>query len=186
MADRNEHTLNPQILENFRALYLANAPRLMSYASKYVDGYTAEDIVQEVFLKVWQKQTFLLTTEGLKTYLFRSVQNACLDYLKHQVVADNYMDAVTRKLKIEELYFNDDPTFMEAEDERIHSIYHEIGKLPEKCREVFTLAYLNEKKSAEIAAMLNISTRTVEAQLYKALKMIRSALVVVCTLFICK
>lgn len=51
MADRNEHTLNPQILENFRALYLANAPRLMSYASKYVDGYTAEDIVQEVFLK---------------------------------------------------------------------------------------------------------------------------------------
>ena len=57
---------------------------LIFYAGKYVNAVTAEDLVQDVFLKVWQKRTFLFLKEGIKTYLYRSVQHACLDYLKHQ------------------------------------------------------------------------------------------------------
>ena len=59
---------------------------LIFYAGKYVNAVTAEDLVQDVFLKVWQKRTFLFLKEGIKTYLYRSVQHACLDYLKHQEV----------------------------------------------------------------------------------------------------
>ena len=129
-------------LNKFKLLYLENAPRLIFYASKYVDSDTAEDLVHDIFIKIWQKKEIYSVEEGLKTYLFRSVQNACLDYLK-----------------------------------RLDSVYREIAKLPDRCREVFTLAYVDGKKSVEIAGMLNISQRTVEAQLYKGLKIIRNVLV---------
>ena len=67
----------------FKELYKSIAPMLIFYAGKYVNAVTAEDLVQDVFLKVWQKRTFLFLKEGIKTYLYRSVQHACLDYLKH-------------------------------------------------------------------------------------------------------
>ena len=71
-------------LIQFKELYKSIAPMLIFYAGKYVNAVTAEDLVQDVFLKVWQKRTFLFLKEGIKTYLYRSVQHACLDYLKHQ------------------------------------------------------------------------------------------------------
>ena len=163
-------------LIQFKELYKSNAPMLIFYAAKYVNAITAEDLVQDVFLKVWQKRTFLFLKEGIKTYLYRSVQHACLDYLKHQEVKGDYINAVTTKLKIEEIYYNDDPQSLFAEDERLELIYKEMDKLPEKCREIFTMSYLEERKTSEIAVLLNISTRTVEAQLYKALKILRSVL----------
>jgi RNA polymerase sigma-70 factor (ECF subfamily) len=155
---------------------MENAPRLTYFANKYVDPRTAEDIVHDIFLKVWQKNLFLLSGNGLKTYLFNAIRNACLDYLKHQSVEQNYISMIVHQLKTEELEYCDQPFFLFQEDERIALIFNEIEKLPEKCREIFTLSYLHEKKSSEIANMLNLSRRTVEAQLYKALKLIRHAL----------
>ena len=99
-----------------------------------------------------------------------------LDYLKHQEVKGDYINAVTTKLKIEEIYYNDDPQSLFAEDERLELIYKEMDKLPDKCREIFTMSYLEERKTSEIAVLLNISTRTVEVQLYKALKILRGIL----------
>lgn len=160
----------------FRELYKANAPILIFYAGKYVDMSTAEDLVQDVFLRVWQKKTFLFLKEGIKTYLYRSVQHACLDYLKHQEVESCYINNVITKLKIQEIYYNDNPQSLFREDDRLTQIYKQMDKLPEKCREIFMMCYLEERKTSEIAALLNISTRTVEAQLYKALKILRGLL----------
>ena len=117
-------------LDKFKLLYLENAPRLIFYASKYVDSDTAEDLVHDIFIKIWQKKE----------------------------IYSNQSDAA------------------ELEKERLDSVYREIAKLPDRCREVFTLAYVDGKKSVEIAGMLNISQRTVEAQLYKGLKIIRNVL----------
>ena len=150
-------------LDKFKLLYLENAPRLIFYASKYVDSDTAEDLVHDIFIKIWQKKEIYSVEEGLKTYLFRSVQNACLDYLKHK--------------SIEMIDYYNRLDAAELEKERLDSVYREIAKLPDRCREVFTLAYVDGKKSVEIAGMLNISQRTVEAQLYKGLKIIRNVLV---------
>ena len=160
----------------FKELYKSNAPMLIFYAGKYVNAIAAEDLVQDVFFKIWQKRTFLFLKEGIRTYLYRSVQHACLDYLKHQEVKGDYINTVTTQLKIEEIYYNDDPQSLFAEDERLELIYKEMDKLPEKCREVFTMSYLEERKTSEIAVLLNISPRTVEAQLYKALKILRGIL----------
>lgn len=165
-----------QDLIQFRALYKANAPMLIFYAGKYVDMTTSEDLVQDVFLRVWQKRTFLFLREGIKTYLYRSVQHACLDYLKHQEVKGDYVNVIMTKLKIEEIYYNDDPQSLFSEDDRLINIYKQMEKLPDKCREIFIMSYLDEKKTPEIAVLLNISSRTVEAQLYKALKMLRNSL----------
>lgn len=174
-------SMNDRIVGNpelawFKHLYLENASRLICYASRYVDEEIAEDLVQDVFIKIWQKKEGYFKEEGLKTYLFRSVQNACLDYLKHKAVETSYAEEFARKLKLEEIRYYDRLEAAELEKERLDSIYREIAKLPERCREVFTLAYLEGKKSAEIADRLNISQRTVEAQLYKGLKIIRDVL----------
>lgn len=168
-------------LDQFKELYKVNAPTLIFYASKYVDTTTAEDLVQDVFLKIWQRRVFLFSEEGLKTYLYHSTRHACLDYMKHQEVKGGYIQAVTTRLKIEEIYFNDDPLSIFPDDERLSLIYENMEKLPGKCREIFSMSYLEERKTTEIAQLLNISTRTVEAQLYKALKILRSALL--CILF---
>ena len=163
-------------LDKFKLLYLENAPRLIFYASKYVDSDTAEDLVHDIFTKIWQKKEIYSVEEGLKTYLFRSVQNACLDYLKHKSIEMTYADEVARRLKIEEIGYYNQSDAAELEKERLDSVYREIAKLPDSCREVFTLAYVDGKKSVEIAGTLNISQRTVEAQLYKGLKIIRNVL----------
>lgn len=149
------------------------APILIFYAGKYVDKLTAEDLVQDVFLRVWQKQTPLFLKEGLKTYLYRSVQHACLDYLKHQQIEGDYMQATINRLKIEEINYYNDPQSLFEEDERLIRIYEEMEKLPQKCREIFVMSYLEERKTGDIAILLNVSKRTVEAQLYKALKKLR-------------
>ena len=169
---QNEETT----IKQFKSIYIQNAPLLIFYASKYVDIETAEDIVQDVFLKIWNKRAFVFLKEGINTYLYTSVRHACLDYFKRQDVKSSYEQSIRIRLKIEELYYNDDPKALFLEDDRISSIYNEIKNLPEKCREIFTMAYLEERKASEIAKLLNLSKRTVETQLYKALKIIRKAL----------
>ncbi|MDR2498936.1 MAG: RNA polymerase sigma-70 factor [Tannerellaceae bacterium] len=165
-----------EILEIFGTLYKKFAPVLISYASRFVDSGTAEDLVQDIFLKAWHKHSFIFQKEGIKTYLYNAVRHACLDDLKHQEVKARYENSVCLKLKIEELYYTDDPDFLFMDDSRLTAIYDEIEKLPTRCREIFVMAYLEERKSGEIAVLLNLSKRTVEAQLYKALKTIREAL----------
>ncbi|MDR1632548.1 MAG: RNA polymerase sigma-70 factor [Dysgonamonadaceae bacterium] len=164
------------ILEIFRTLYKKEMPVLIAYATRFTDADTAEDIVQDIFLKIWDQRSFISMKDHIRTYLYHAVRHACLDHLKHLDVRMNYENTFLLKLKIEELYFTDDPDFLVEEDIRLPLIYRDIEKLPDKCREIFTMAYLENRKSAEIAALLNLSKRTVDAQLYKGLKTIREAL----------
>lgn len=168
----------PNVLEQFEGLYKMYAPRLICYAGRYVDSDTAEDVVQDIYMKLWQKRLFSIMEEKtLKSYLYHSVQNACLDFLRHQEVEGDYVQSVSLKWKIEEIYYNDSPDWLLGEDERLSSVYREVQKLPEKCRDIFMMSYMDELKTAEIAKRLDISPRTVEAQLYKALKTLRGALI---------
>jgi RNA polymerase sigma-70 factor (ECF subfamily) len=164
------------IMEQFKRLYEKYAPGMIFYARKFVDHQTAEDMVHDIFLKMVNRDNLIIIDESIGSYLFRAVQNACKDYLKRKSVREDYLSRAITELKIEELEFAANPVNQMIYEEQIDAIYKAIDQLPEKCREVFVLAYLEEKKNAEIAESLHISIRTVEAQIYKALKTIRNML----------
>ncbi|MDR2041203.1 MAG: RNA polymerase sigma-70 factor [Tannerella sp.] len=165
-----------EISDLFKTLYQREAPVLIACAAGLTDADTAEDIVYDIFLKIWKQRSFLFLKGGMRTYLSHAVRHACLDHLKHLDVCLDYENAFHLKLQIEALSFTNDPDFLVEEDARLSSIYREIEKLPGKCREIFVMAYLEERSASEIAALLNLSKRTVEAQLYKGLKALRKAL----------
>jgi RNA polymerase sigma-70 factor (ECF subfamily) len=174
--EMNEPLREQDLLDKFRALYKKYAPGLISYAAGLVGAVTAEDLVQDVFLKIWNRRSFLFWEEGLSNYLYNAVRHSCLDCLKRLQVKDRLESNELTRLKIEEMYYSETANLPWQDDKRLQSVYREIDALPGRCREIFVMAYLEERKITEIASLLNISRRTVEAQLYKGLKYIRKAL----------
>ena len=158
----------------FEKLYVKHAPGLIFFARKFADHQTAEDVVHDVFLKIWNSETVMIANQSIGSYLFSAVRNACLDLLKHQTVCNDYLSKSIRDLKIEELTSDENLESQLIKREQIDTLYKEIDRLPEKCREIFVLAYIEEMKNATIAEQLQISLRTVESQIYKALKILRS------------
>ncbi|MDR2533470.1 MAG: RNA polymerase sigma-70 factor [Tannerellaceae bacterium] len=172
----NEPLNDHELLGNFRELYKKYAPELIAYAARFVNKGVAEDFVHDVFIKIWNKRTILYWADGIKTYLYHAIRYACIDHLKHEEMKTSVANNAQVKLKIGELYYAESSSRLWQDDIRLQAVYKEIDKLPEKCRQIFIMAYIEECKAAEIACRLNISKRTVEAQLYKALKQIRQTL----------
>lgn len=155
---------------NYKEIYKANFTGLVRFAAKYVSDYVSEDIVQESFLKLWDKGFYLLPREEVVRLLYVTTKNTCIDYLRHLHVKQKSLEKEEYQLLIEELDAS------EFSDESLHLrelILRSIEELPDRNREVFTLAYLKEKKTKEIATLLNLSTRTVENLLYRSLQSIR-------------
>lgn len=170
-------------LKEFSQLYETFASGLLYYARKFVPYPIAEDIVHDVFLNIWNKKSFLLINETITSYLFQAVQNACLNYLKHQAIHEEYIPKAIRELKIEELTMTS-PEVNLIDKEQLTRVYQAIDHLPDKCREVFTLSYIEGKKNTEIADILQISIRTVENHLYRGLQILRKVLFQLILLFL--
>ncbi|MDQ8052623.1 MAG: RNA polymerase sigma-70 factor [Pedobacter sp.] len=157
----------------FDEVFLTHFKNLHAYAYHTVkDRDEAEEIVQNVFVRIWTKREQLKVDGFLKPFLYRSVHNECLNYIKHQKVRANltvhYADAALHTGNL-------NGEIMATELERhIHSA---IASLPEKCREVFQLSRFEQLKYQEIAETLNISIKTVENQMGKALKILRVKMV---------
>lgn len=171
--------------ELFKKIYLAYTPDLVATAARYVGMAVAEDLVQELFLKVWNQKLFLcVKATELRYFLFASLRNACLDTLKHEDVKQGYIDYYKNNLAIEILSCSDQPFCYAEENDCLTTLFKEINRLPDKCKEIFLESYIDGKKAAEIAQEKCISQRTVEAQLYKALKILRSALTTIILFFL--
>lgn len=146
---------------------------LCNYALTFVqDRDEAEEIVQSTFLSVWEKRETLEIRTAVKPYLYAMVRNACLNVIKHQKIKQQHVDgelayaersveSVTRSVMASELETR---------------IYQAMEKLPEQCRLIFKLSRFEELKYAEIADQLNLSIKTVENQMGKALKIMRDQL----------
>lgn len=146
---------------------------MVLYASRFMDTREeAEEIVQDVFVKFWEKCDTLSEDSSIKSYLYRSVHNSCLNTIKHEKVKDGYRQYVVQMM--ESSYQNDfdikDP------DETRKRIHNEIDKLPPRCSEIFKLSRFEGLKYQEIADHLEISVKTVEVQMGKALKVLRESL----------
>ena len=150
--------------------------RLCVYAESIVrDRDVAEDLVQNVFCLLWEKRERMDICESLKSYLYRSVYNAALNVLKHEKVKLAFVEFLQKQnVKSEnniEFFFDED-----KQNQLVKEIKRAIDTLPGQCREIFILSRFAGKKNHEIAENLNISTRTVETQLYRAMKRLREEL----------
>jgi RNA polymerase sigma-70 factor (ECF subfamily) len=146
---------------------------LCQYAYSFLnDRDEAEEVVQAAFINVWDKREQVEIQTSLKAYLYRIVRNSCLNVIKHEkvkqqhvahemVYAESTHEGVTQSVISSEL------------EERISVA---MKALPEQCRLVFQLSRFEELKYSEIAEQLNISVKTVENQIGKALKIMREQL----------
>ncbi|WP_426326247.1 RNA polymerase sigma-70 factor [Pedobacter sp. R-06] len=154
----------------FDEVFLKHFKSLHAYAFTIIkEKDDAEEIVQNVFVRIWTKREQLKTDGFLKSFLYRSVHNESLNYLKHQKVRSNFNVHYADAVKNDTGNLNTEIMATELE-KNIHSA---INELPEKCRNVFQLSRFDQMKYQEIADALNISIKTVENQMGKALKILR-------------
>ena len=167
----------PQIIEGnekaFENLFQSHYANLCGYAVKYVwELEQAEEIVQDLFFNIWSKRSNLQITSSIESYLFRAVRNACLNYLKHLKVRDNYATDVKESVNPGRDQDNNSVEVLELQDK----IEEAIEALPPERKKIFLLSRHEELKYKEIAEQLGISVKTVEAQMGKALKYLRESL----------
>jgi len=156
----------------FETVFRENYSHLCAYANTFVrDADASQDLVQEFLFHIWQKREELNTDAPLRAYLFKSVHNRCLNFLKHSKIKDQYREATLKQYK-EDVYEN-----TETEASELHlKIRQVIDKLPTERRKIFIMHRYEELKYKEIAEKLGISPKTVENQIGKALSFLRDEL----------
>lgn len=135
------------------------------------DADETEDIVQQVFVSVWEKRTQLDIHTSVRALLYKAVHNACLNRIKHYKVRAVH----AREWKATQSGEADASDHLQA-DELNRRINSAIEMLPEQCRKIFRMSRFEQLKYQEIADRLGLSVKTVENQMGKALKVIRESL----------
>jgi RNA polymerase sigma-70 factor (ECF subfamily) len=154
----------------YQLVFRKHYENLCKYAYTIVkDADDAKDVVQALFMKMWEKKDGLVITNTLKAYLYKAVHNLCINKLEHKKV----------RLKFQS---RDHSRIAEAQqpevfpDELELKIKTIIQNLPPQCRTIFMMSRYEEMKYAEIAAALGISVNTIENQVSKALRILRDNL----------
>jgi len=156
----------------FEKLFRTYFSHLCAYSNSFVqDIDEAQDIVQDFLFDIWQKKEKLPVDVPVRAYLFKSVHNRCLNVLKHKKVVQKHIDTTLSEYN-EEMF---DESI--AEPNPLHDkIRQTIDKMPPERRKVFIMHRYDELKYKEIAERLNISIKTVENQIGKALNFLRDEL----------
>jgi RNA polymerase sigma-70 factor (ECF subfamily) len=157
----------------FEKLFKEHFKNLCIYAAyRTRDAEAAREIVQDLFCSLWEKRMELQIHTSLQAYLYRSVHNASLNYLKHEKVKER-----THKFILDHSSQESYEVEEEVKARDLGSaLTTAIDSLPEKTREIFELVRFREMKYREVADHLSISQKTVEAHMSAALKLLRTAL----------
>lgn len=143
----------------FREVFESYFSALTAFGYKYVPDQSAvEDMVQEAFISFWEKRQDFDHLNALKSFLYTSVRNKCLNHIKHQAVLKKHEAALVYELESDHQFSR-----QVIEEETFNQLLVEIKRLPESAREIMVLA-LNGLKNQEIADELNISINTVKTQ----------------------
>jgi len=140
--------------------------RQLIYLAQGIIPYSTEieDIVQEAFLKLWDRRENFAHLDAIKSFLYICVKNTCLNHLKHDKVSDKYRSRLDK--------FSDEQNVMlkMIEAEVLQDIHMAIKKLPLGCQKVVYYGYFKEMTNNEVANKLNVSVNTVKTQKMRALK----------------
>jgi len=156
----------------FDTIFRAHYPSLVGFGQGLLhDRAAAEDVAQEVMLELWRRREELAIHESLRAYLLRATRNRALNQLRHAKVQRR----AEPHLKPQEAVAAPGASEIVA-DELQTAITAAIAELPPGCREVFTMSRQQGLRYAEIASTLGISVKTVESQMGKALRHLRTRL----------
>jgi len=167
------HEIGKGNQEAFEHLFKRYYAGLCIFARKYVvNQEIAEEIIQDLFVTFWEKRLQLELHTSLKSYLFTSAKNRCINYLKHKKIENQYIDYVKhhenqRQATVFEHF---------SENKLKSTIEQAIENMPEKRRAIFKMSRFEGKKYREIAESLKISVKTVETQMSHALAFLREQL----------
>lgn len=159
----------------FEKVFKSHFKSLHSYAYTIVkDDMAAEEMVQNVFCKIWERKGQLDIETSLTAYLYRAVYNESLNYIKHQKVKLAYQAHASYQLNQQHTETASKKILLGDLEQNLRKA---MSELPEQCRTIFQMSRFDELKYQEIADKLGISIKTVENQMGKALKLLRSKLV---------
>ncbi|HNR47611.1 MAG TPA: RNA polymerase sigma-70 factor [Bacteroidia bacterium] len=157
--------------KSFELYFKSNYQRFCSYAYTFLkDQDDAEDIVQQIFIAMWEKRDTLNIETSATAYMMRAIRNASLNRLKHAEVKQSYVNEKGN----EQLSGNQVTSVVVNELQA--QIAKAIDALPQQCRIIFSMSRFEELTYSEIATKLNLSVKTVENQMGKALRLMRERL----------
>ena len=160
--------LNIQTEQQYNEIVENYSDMIFRIAYQYLfNKYDAEDIVQELITDLWESPSKYASFIAFRSFLYHSVRNRCLNYLKHKEVEKRYISYTMAHANA-----SDEDEQQEIEEEVYRLLFKAIRELPEKCKAVFEL-HLAGKKNEEIASTLQISILTVKSQKQKALRQLK-------------
>ena len=164
-------------IETLEYIYHLYSISLVKYAYRFIsDENIAKDMVQEVFYNIWKKYTNINIHQSLEAFLYTSVKNQCINYLKQENKKKKYSHP-EKKIQDMEIHYYENATENTIHIKEMQNHIHEaIDTLPDKSRQIFKMSRFDEKKNKEIGRELNISLKAVEKHITRALKEIRNHL----------
>jgi RNA polymerase sigma-70 factor (ECF subfamily) len=157
----------------FEILFRSSYVSLVKYARTLIkDQDTAEEMVQDLFFRLWQDKEKIKIESSLNGYLFRAVHNRCLHYIEHLKVVERY----AKEMATETNESSESPADVLQYRELQAKIARILELLPERCGKIFMMNRFEGLKYSEIAEKLSVSVKTVESNMGRALKEFRKAL----------
>lgn len=179
MDEAEQHLVEEVNLGNelaFERFFKTYFKSLYRYAFTMLqDEVTAEEAVQNVFYKIWERREVLVIHTSVKAFLYKSVYHQCLNYMKQQKRNTENEEEV-QYLSRERQSDDHAATRVQVSELQLQ-LQLAMNALPEQCRTIFYMSRFDELKYREIAERMDLSIKTVEAQMTKALKILREKLV---------
>jgi RNA polymerase sigma-70 factor, ECF subfamily len=161
-------------IKEYERLFIKYYEPLCHFAFKFLkDMDLAEDIVQEFFYNFWKNRESFSLKLSLNSYLYQSIRNNALHFLGHLAVRQKYADSVKNEFSQQDIFIEQNEQELNELNETINET---LKQLPERCSRIFSMNRFEGKKYKEIAEILSISIKTVEADMGKALQMFRKSL----------
>ena len=163
----------------FRSFFECLYPKLMAFACRFVDEHVAKDLVQDVFALYWEQKQ-MIDAENIQSFLYKWVQNKCLNHIKHQMVVEEY-EARVQLAEARIAFLNNRVDSNDVLKQVINQDLRElieisVNKLPPKTAEAFRLCYYHDLPHKDIAKVMDISVRTVETHIRNAVLFLRKDL----------
>lgn len=163
----------------FEKIFKSNNPQIVGFCNQFISDWDkSKSLAQEAFINLWLNREKIETINGIKAFLYTYARSCCLNYIRHRKVISKYEDLHLQSKEdqlntevLESFDFNS-LEFVELEE----LIMRSINDLPDQCRRVFMLSRFEGKMNREIADDLNISVKSVEANMTRALKTLRADL----------